>query len=104
MGYKRRGFARLHRGFTLIELLLVMSIISILAGIVIVAINPSRQFASARNAQRRSDVKTILESIHQHAIDQGGILYSGIDQNWKMIGTETTGCSDTCGLIAEGGG
>ena len=111
MRHRRSGFTRfrpalagLHRGFTLIELLLVMSIIGVLAGIVVVALNPSRQFASARNAQRRSDVKTILESIHQHAIDQEGILHSGIDTTWRMIGTETTGCSDTCGLIAEGGG
>lgn len=62
------------KGFTLIEILVVIGIIAILAAIVIVAINPAKQFAQARNAERTSNVEAILNSIGQRMADDKGVF------------------------------
>ena len=62
------------KGFTLLEVLLVVAIIAILAGIVILAINPNKQLGDSRNAQRSADVNTILNALHQYMLDNSGSL------------------------------
>jgi len=59
----------LNKGFTLLEMLLVIAIIAILVGIVIIAINPGRQLAQARNAQRASDLRALNSAVQQYYID-----------------------------------
>lgn len=59
-------------GFTLIEILIVIGIIAILAGIVLIAVNPSRQFKQANDAQRSSNVNAILNAIGQYSVDHKG--------------------------------
>jgi type IV pilus assembly protein PilA len=62
------------KGFTLVELLIVIGIIAVLAGVVIVALNPARQFAQARNTQRWSNVNAILNAVGQRIADNRGIF------------------------------
>ena len=62
------------KGFTLIEVLLVVAILAILAGIVIIAVNPSKQLQDAKVAQRKADVSTILNAVYQYAVDNKGSM------------------------------
>ncbi len=77
---KRQG------GFTLIELLVVIGILTVLMAIVLVAINPSRQFRQANNTKRSSDVTAILNAVTQYGADNKGNL-SGL--TLKAAGTVT---------------
>lgn len=66
------------KGFTLIELLVVIGILAILLAIVLIAINPARQFGQANDTKRRSDVTEILNAIGQYMADHSGSLPTGI--------------------------
>ena len=90
----------LNNGFTLLEVLLVVATTSILAGIVIVALNPNKQLGDTRNAQRRSDINSILNAVYQYAIDNDGSMPSGIDSTTgssQVLGTAGSGLDTTCG-------
>ena len=88
-------------GFTLIEILLVVAILAVLAGIVIIAVNPARQLGQANNAQRRADVTTIINAVYQYALDNGGNLpaIDSVVGSSQVLGTAALGCDTTCGAF-----
>ncbi|MDP2815909.1 MAG: type II secretion system protein [Rectinemataceae bacterium] len=78
--YKRQ------KGFTLIEILLVIGIIAVLATVVIVALDPAKRFADARDARRLSDIQSILTAVSQYVIDNKGTLPAGASTFERQIG------------------
>jgi prepilin-type N-terminal cleavage/methylation domain-containing protein len=67
----KSNIKRQKKGFTLLEILLVIAAIGILAAIVLVAINPTRQINQARQAAVNSDKNTIEKALQQALIDTG---------------------------------
>lgn len=89
------------KGFTLIEVLIVIAIIGILAAVTIVAINPARQFAQARNSQRSSGVNTILNAVWQYAVDNSGNLPASITGLTANTMTEICQTGAACGSFVD---
>lgn len=57
------------KGFTLLEILLVIAAIGVLASIVIIAINPTRQLSQVRDTARKSEINALWKALKQYEVD-----------------------------------
>jgi prepilin-type N-terminal cleavage/methylation domain-containing protein len=78
------------KGFTLIEILLVVAAIAILAGIVVVSVNPAKQLRDTRDAERRSEIATIAQAFAKASV-------AGYD-----VTTDGEILTGTCDITAAG--
>jgi prepilin-type N-terminal cleavage/methylation domain-containing protein len=82
-----------NQGFTLIEILIVIGIIAILAAVVLIAINPARQFAQANNSQRIANINALLNAVGQYMADNQGALPANIIATKRNL---ADGAADIC--------
>lgn len=78
MKYPPQLQSRQETGFTLIELLVVVGILGVLLAITIVALNPAKHFADARNAQRTSDISAVIDGIYEYEASNAGATPAGL--------------------------
>jgi len=93
-------------GFTLIEVLVVIGIIAVLAAVVLVAVNPSRQFKLARDSQRTSNVNALLNAVGQNMSEHKGVFTcAGASHDLPMapiyVRSVPVGDPDAIGDIAQ---
>lgn len=88
------------KGFTLIELLIVIAIISIIAAVVFVALDPLTRFRDSRDAKRWADITAVLSAVKIDQVDNGGDYLSAVKdmtagQVYMIVG-DTMAPSETC--------
>jgi len=59
-------------GFTLIELVIVILVVSVLLVAIFKLVNPAKHLGEARNAQRWSDITSIMDAFTRYAVDNNG--------------------------------
>lgn len=76
-----------NQGFTLIELLVVIAIIAVLAGALLIAINPQSMIMKGRDSKRLQDVDTLVKAVNLALADS------------EILLTDTSTCGD-CDSLA----
>lgn len=89
-------------GFTLIELLVVIAILGVLAGGVLVAINPLEQLARGRDAGRKSTVDQLGKAISSYYTTQSATYPTATANTW-MTTIRTAGELKTLPTNPSGG-
>jgi len=101
------------KGFTLIELLIVIAILAVLAGIVIVALNPAELLKQARDGKRMGDLDSLVTALNLYLTDvsspnlcgsASGCLDGGVctvSTTLAIFNTNSGGAAVVCGIASS---
>lgn len=88
---------RSQKGFTLIELIVVIAIIGVLAGVLLIAINPAALLAKGRDARRLDDLDAVNKAMSLSLAD-GEFLLAG------TVAVPVSGTSNVGTAVVDGTG
>ena len=77
---------RKNEGFTLVELIVVIAIVAVLAGVLMLAINPAALLAKSRDAKRMEDLDVLNKAITL-ALAEREITLAAAGPNTSVAGT-----------------
>jgi prepilin-type N-terminal cleavage/methylation domain-containing protein len=83
-------------GFTLIEMLIVVFILSILALMTALSLQPALQRSKARNVTRKIDLTNLSTAFYEYILDNDVNVPPGITTTERQIGKCTTGGDEFC--------
>lgn len=92
------------KGFTLLELLIVIGILSILAAVVVLVLNPAELLRQARDSQRISDLSTLKSAfgLYLSSVQSPSLGSACFTQCYVNIDGLATGCTKTDGTARHG--
>ena len=92
----------MRRGFTLIELLIVIGILSVLATVVLMVLNPAQMMKESRDANRMAEIQSINKAL-LYFQGAGGTSMGSHNVVYVSLPSDQTDCSDL-GLPSPGAG
>lgn len=98
--FSKINFLDNQKGFTLIEIITALGVLTILATIVLAAVNPLEQFRKAQDAKRKSDLAQVQRALEAYYQDFG--RYPSHTTSGQHTYTINTGDGEAGNAIAWG--
>lgn len=89
------------KNMTLFQKIIGIFVMLLIVSVVVLLLNPQKKLAERRNAQRRSDVANVLNSVYQYAVDNNGQLPGNITAKPNMICRDNSKSCDGLVDISE---